>query len=56
MDTSDYTITAIVSQITPSDGDIHPSAFYSHGLAPAEINYEIYDKELLVIFGTFKQW
>ena len=56
MDASDYAIAAILSQITPSDGDIHPVTFYSHGLALAEMNYEIYDKELLAIFGAFKQW
>ena len=56
MDASDYAIAAILSQITPSDGDIHPVAFYSRGLALAEMNYEIYDKELLAIFGAFKQW
>ena len=56
MDASDYAIAAILSQITPSDGNIHPVAFYSCGLAPAEMNYEIYDKELLAIFGAFKQW
>ena len=56
MDASDYAIAAILSQITPSDGNIHPVAFYSRGLALAEMNYKIYDKELLAIFGVFKQW
>ena len=55
-DTSDYAIAAILSQITPSNGYIHPVTFYSRGLAPAEMNYEIYNKELLAIFGAFKQW
>jgi RNase H-like domain found in reverse transcriptase len=55
-DASNYAIAAIISQITPSDGDIHPIAFYSRGMAPAEMNYEIYDKELLAIFCAFKQW
>jgi RNase H-like domain found in reverse transcriptase len=55
-DASDYAIAAIISQITPSNGDIHPIAFYSRGMAPAEMNYEIYDKELLAIFCAFKQW
>ena len=55
-DASDYAIATILSQITPSDGDIHPVTFYSHGLALVEMNYKIYDKELLVIFGAFKQW
>ena len=55
-DASDYAIATILSQITPSDGDIHPVTFYSHGLALVEMNYEIYDKKLLAIFGAFKQW
>ena len=56
MDASDYAIATIISQITPSDGDIHLIAFYSCGLALSEMNYEIYDKELLTIFRAFKQW
>jgi len=30
--------------------------FYSRSMQPAEINYEIYDKELLAIFKAFRQW
>ena len=52
----DYTVTAILSQISPTDGDLHPLTFYSRGMAPAEPNYEIYNKELLAIFDTFRQW
>ena len=55
-DASDYAIVAIISQISPDDGDLHPIAFYSHGMKPAELNYEIYDKELLAIFEAFQQW
>src|SRR5882724_1198391 len=55
-DTSDYAITAIISQISPNDGDIHPITFYSCSMQPAELNYEIYDKELLAIFKAFQQW
>jgi RNase H-like domain found in reverse transcriptase len=55
-DASDYAITAIISQITPSNGDIHPIAFYSRGMAPTEMNYGIYNEELLAIFCAFKQW
>ena len=40
-DASDYAIAAIISQISPDDGDLHPIAFYSHGMKPAELNYEI---------------
>ena len=55
-DASDYAIAAIISQISPDDGDLHPIAFYSHGMKPAELNYKIYDKELLAIFKAFQQW
>src|SRR6266850_4623935 len=55
-DASDYAIAAIISQISPDDGDIHPIVFYSHSMQPAELNYKIYDKELLAIFEAFRQW
>ena len=29
---------------------------HSRGMAPAELNHEIYDKELLAIFDAFRQW
>ena len=31
-------------------------AFYSHKFQPAEINYEIHDKELLAMVEAFKLW
>ena len=52
-DASDYVIAVIISQISPDDGDIHLIAFYSHSMQPAELNYEIYNKELLAIFEAF---
>ena len=55
-DASDYAITAIISQISPDDGNLHLIAFYSYGMKPAELNYKIYDKKLLVIFEAFQQW
>jgi len=55
-DASDYVITMIISQISPNNGDIHLIAFYSHSMQLAELNYEIYDKELLAIFEAFQQW
>jgi len=39
--------------ISPDNGDIHPIAFYSCSMKPAELNYKIYDKELLAIFEAF---
>src|SRR5882724_13303378 len=55
-DASDYVIPAIISQISPDDGNIHPIMFYLCSIQPVELNYEIYDKELLAIFEAFRQW
>jgi len=52
-DTSDYAITVIISQFSPDNGDIHPIMFYSCSMQPVELNYEIYNKELLAIFKAF---
>jgi len=52
-DASDYAMAVIISQISPDDGDIHLITLYSHSMQPAELNYEIYDKELLTIFEAF---
>ena len=30
--------------------------FYLRKLLPAELNYNIYNKELLAVINTFKQW
>ena len=55
-DGSNYAIAAILLQITPSDNDLHPVAFHSQTMVPAELNYKIYDKELLAINEAFKHW
>lgn len=55
-DASDYAVTAILSQTNPESLEIHPVAFFSRTMAPAELNYEIYDKELLAIYAAFRQW
>ncbi|MBW0575574.1 hypothetical protein O181_115289, partial [Austropuccinia psidii MF-1] len=53
-DASDYTLGAVLSQM--SDSAKHPIAFDSQKLLPAEINYEIQDKELLGIVWALKLW
>ena len=40
-DASDNAIAAIISQISPDDGDIHLIVFYSRSMQPAELNYKI---------------
>ena len=47
-DSSDYVNGGVLSQ-ADDDGVLHPVAFYSKNLLPAECNYEIYGKELLAI-------
>ena len=53
-DSSDYVSSRVFSQLG-EDGLLHPVAFFSKNLNPAECNYEIYDKELLAIIRCFEQ-
>jgi len=50
----DHTLAAFLS--TQSNGEIHPIAFHSRAFSAAEINYDMYDKELLAIVESFKKW
>ena len=54
-DSSDYVNGGVLSQ-EDDEGDLHPVAFYSKNMLPAECNYEIYDKELLAIIRCFEHW
>ena len=54
-DASDFEIDAVLSQ-RDEDGRLHPVAFHSRKFQPAEINYEIHDKELLAVVDVFKHW
>ena len=54
-DASDFAIAAVLSQ-PGEDGVLHPVAFYSRKLTDPELNYEIYDKEMLAIVVAMKEW
>lgn len=54
-DASDYAIAAVLS-IIGNDDDLHPIAFHSRSLSPAELNYDVHNKELLSIFDAFHEW
>jgi hypothetical protein len=54
-DASDFAIAAVISQ-PDADGVLHPIAFYSRKLTAPELNYEIYDKEMLAIVTALKEW
>ena len=54
-DVSDWVFTEILSQY--SDNNIlHPVTFFSKKHSVQEVNYEIYDKELLAIICAFEEW
>ena len=52
---SDYALAAILSIMT-KDNEIYSIAFHSQMFSALKLNYDIYDKELLVIFEAFKIW
>jgi len=54
-DASDFAIGAVLSQ-RDKEKRLHPIAFHSRKFSPAEINYEIHDKELLAVVDAFKHW
>ncbi|MBW0513734.1 hypothetical protein O181_053449, partial [Austropuccinia psidii MF-1] len=53
-DASDYALGAVLSQV--NDSGKNRIAFDCCKLSPAELNYEIYDKELLGIVWALKRW
>jgi hypothetical protein len=55
MDASDFALGGTLSQVS-DDKKLHPNAFHCRKFSPAEINYEIHDKELLAIIDYFKGW
>jgi len=52
-DASDYVSSGVLSQYD-NNGVLHPVAYFSKKMLPAECNYEIYDKELLAIIRCFE--
>ena len=54
-DSSDYVNGGVLSQYDDA-GVLHPVAYYSKSLDPAQCNYDIYDKELLAIIHALEQW
>jgi hypothetical protein len=54
-DASDYVVAGVLSQ-KDDEGLLHPIAFFSSKMTPAECNYQIYDKELLAIVRAFETW
>jgi len=53
-DASDCAIAGILSQKF-EDGKVHPVRFVSRKLSPAELNYDVYDKEMLAIVFSLRK-
>ncbi|KAH0603046.1 uncharacterized protein H6S33_008050 [Morchella sextelata] len=54
-DASDWAEAAVLSQVF-EDGILHPVAYHSRKFNEAEVNYEIYDKEMLAIVSALLTW
>ena len=54
-DTSGYVTGVILSQLCDNE-KWHPIGIMSKSLSPAEHNYTIYDKELLLVIHRLEQW
>ncbi|KAF8761999.1 hypothetical protein RHS01_00048, partial [Rhizoctonia solani] len=54
-DASGAAMGAVLSQ-RKEDGCLHPVAFMSASFSPAELNYDMHDKELLAIICAFEHW
>ncbi len=56
VDASDVGVGAVLSQRSLCDGKVHPCAFFSRRLSPAERNYDIGNKELLAVRLALGEW
>lgn len=56
VDASDTGVGAVLSQRSPKDGKLHPCAFFSRKLSPAERNYDIGNRELLAVKLALTEW
>ena len=56
VDASDSGVGAVLSQRTTSDQKLHPCAFFSRRLTPAERNYDVGNRELLAVVLALQEW
>ncbi len=56
VDASEVGVGAILSQRSSSDDKVHPCAYFSHRLSPAECNYDIGNRELLAVKLALEEW
>ncbi|KAI3360881.1 hypothetical protein L3Q82_012889, partial [Scortum barcoo] len=56
VDASETGIGAVLSQRCPVDQKVHPCAFFSRRLTPAERNYDVGNRELLAVVLALQEW
>ncbi|KAI3363972.1 hypothetical protein L3Q82_001570 [Scortum barcoo] len=56
LDASETGIGAVLSQRCPVDQKVHPCAFFSRRLTPAERNYDVGNRELLAVVLALQEW
>ncbi|XP_073780218.1 uncharacterized protein [Danio rerio] len=56
IDASNSGIGAILSQRSPTTNKLHPCAFYSRKLNPAERKYDVGNRELLAMKAALEEW
>ncbi|KAI2660981.1 Transposon Tf2-8 polyprotein [Labeo rohita] len=56
VDASTAGVGAVLSQAAGDPALLHPCAFYSHKLSPAEQNYDVGNRELLAIKLALEEW
>ena len=56
VDSSDFSMGAVLSQENPDDGKWHPVTFLSKSLSLMERNYKIHNKEMLAIVQALEEW
>ncbi|XP_073693997.1 uncharacterized protein [Garra rufa] len=56
VDASEVGVGAVLSQRSPADDKMHPCAFFSHRMSPAETNYDIGNRELLAVKLALEEW
>jgi len=55
-DASNGVVAGVLSQQDPQTDLWHPVAFFSKTMQPAELNYDIHDKEMLAIILSLGEW
>jgi len=55
-DASDGVIAGVLYQQDPETSFWHPVAYFSKTMEPAQLNYDIHDKEMLAIVKALREW